>query len=553
MATLRQRFQELRVGQQKRQAKVTATSQENRPQQMVMSPLDIAPNDPIVAYFLSSPGTVELDKLHLDSPALEALKMAGVKLTIPLVSQGELVGLLNLGPRLSEQDYSTDDRGLLNTLAAQAAPAVRVAQLVRERQSQARERERIEQELRVASIIQHTLLPKDLPVLPGWQLAAYYQAAREVGGDFYDFLYFEDGRLGIVIGDVTDKGIPAALMMASTRSVLRAAAQRLIAPGVVLERVNDSLCPDTPPNMFVTCLYAVLDPSNGRLQYANAGHDLPYRRYRGGVSELRATGMPLGLMPDMKYEEKEITLAPGDRVLFYSDGIVEAHNSRREMFGFPRLMKLVGEFAGDSDLKDFLLEQLVTFTGPGWEQEDDVTLVTLQRSDGYGVSEIAVRSATRSNESTPTINHGNPWRTLGQWTLPSEPGNERQAMELVAEAVQGLNISPKRLEALKTAVAEATLNAMEHGNHYQPDVPVSIVLRCSETAISLSISDQGGSQPIPEPEVPDLEAKLAELQTPRGWGLFLIKKLVDEMHTTSDETHHTIELIVNLKGESHAS
>src|SRR6266849_344129 len=115
--------------------------------------------------------------------------------------------------------------------------------------------------------------------------------------------------------------ISSILKMAGTRSVLRAVAQRLIMPGVVLERVNDSLCPDTPPNMFVTCLYAVLDPSSGRLQYANAGHDLPYWRHSAGVSELRATGMPLGLMPDMKYEEKEIVLAPGDSVLFYSDGI----------------------------------------------------------------------------------------------------------------------------------------------------------------------------------------------------------------------------------------
>ncbi len=559
MATLRQRFQQLWIGWPKRQAKVIAIPQENRSEQTVVSPLDLAPNDPIVGYFLSSPGPVEVDKLHLDSPALQALKVAGVKLTIPLVSQGELVGLLNLGPRLSEQDYSADDRGLLNTLATQAAPAVRVAQLVREHQSQAREHERIEQELRVARLIQHTLLPKDLPALPGWQLAAYYQAAREVGGDFYDFLYFEDGRLGLVIGDVTDKGVPAALMMASTRSVLRAVAQRLIAPGKVLETVNDSLCPDTPPNMFVTCLYAVLDPSSGRLQYANAGHDLPYRRHSAGVSELRATGMPLGLMPGMKYEEKEIMLAPGDSVLFYSDGIVEAHNPRREMFGFPRLMKLVGEHAGGMDLKDFLLDQLVAFTGPDWEQEDDVTLVTLQRSEGYGVSEIATRSATCSDESTPTINRDvldksalyeinrgatDPWRTLGEWTLPSEPGNERQAMKLVADAVQVLNMPTKQLEELKTAVAEATMNAMEHGNHYQPDVPVSILLRCSETAVSVSISDQGGSQPIPDPQVPDLEAKLAELQTPRGWGLFLIKNLVDEMHITSDETHHTIELIV---------
>ncbi len=146
-----------------------------------------------------------------------------------------------------------------------------------------------------------------------------------------------DGRLAIIVGDVTDKGVPAALVMATTRSILRGTARRLVSPGPVLERVNELLCPEIPPKMFVTCLYALLDPANGRLQYANAGHDLPYWRYNGGVEELRATGMPLGLMPNMRYDEFELTLAPGEGVLFYSDGLVEAHNAKREMFGFPRL------------------------------------------------------------------------------------------------------------------------------------------------------------------------------------------------------------------------
>ena len=121
--------------------------------------VDIAPNDPLVAYFQASPGVVEVDRLNLDSPAAHALKEAGVRMAVPLVSQGEVVGLLNLGQRLSEQEYSTDDRRLLHDLATQAAPAVRVAQLVRQQQSEARERERLEQELRVASVIQQTLLP----------------------------------------------------------------------------------------------------------------------------------------------------------------------------------------------------------------------------------------------------------------------------------------------------------------------------------------------------------------------------------------------------------
>ncbi|MBE3559384.1 MAG: PP2C family protein-serine/threonine phosphatase [Ktedonobacteraceae bacterium] len=281
---------------------------------------NIALNDPIVAYFLSSPQAIEVEKLNLDSPVLRELKASGVRLTIPLVNQGELIGLINLGERLSEQDYSSYDKGLLNSLARQAAPALRVAQMVLEQKEQAQERERIAQELEVARLIQHTLLPKELPELPGWQLTTYYQPARAIGGDFYDFISYEDGRLGIVVGDVTDKGIPAALVMATTHSILRSAVQEHLSPGKVLERSNNLLFPDIPPRMFVTCFYAILDPVSGCLRYANAGHDLPYRWHEGEVAELRATGMPLGLMPGMSYEEGEIILAPGESLLFYSDG-----------------------------------------------------------------------------------------------------------------------------------------------------------------------------------------------------------------------------------------
>src|SRR3954454_25009534 len=289
------------------------------------APVEIGPNDPLLAYFQSASEAVDIDALELDSPALRELKAAGVKLAVPLVSQGELIGVLNLGPRLSEQDYSSDDRKLLANLAAQAAPALRVAQLVREQEAEAATRQRFEQELEVARLIQQNFLPKELPDLPGWQIEACYRPAREVGGDFYDVIPLDDGRVAFVIGDVTDKGMPAALVMSATRSVLRASAQRLREPGIVLERVNEHLCPDMPEKMFVTCLYGVLDVATGRLRFANAGHDLPYVKTAGGVVELRARGMPLGLMPAMEYEEKEIVLEPGDSVLLHSDGIVEAH------------------------------------------------------------------------------------------------------------------------------------------------------------------------------------------------------------------------------------
>ena len=187
------------------------------------------------------------------------------------------------------------------------------------RAQEIRKRERIEQELTVARHIQQASLPKEAPTLAGWQISPFYQPAREVGGDFYDFFELEDGRVGVVVGDATGKGMPAALMAEATSNMLRAVAQALgsSSPGEVLERVNETLLARIPPNMFVTCFYAILDPKSGSLTYANAGHDLPYLRRRNGeAEELRARGMPLGLMPGMSYEEKEIELEGGEGVLF---------------------------------------------------------------------------------------------------------------------------------------------------------------------------------------------------------------------------------------------
>jgi serine phosphatase RsbU (regulator of sigma subunit) len=154
----------------------------------------------------------------------------------------------------------------------------------------------------------------------------------------------------------------------------------------VLARANDLLAAEMPPNMFVTCLYAVLDPTTGELRYANAGHNLPYVRTDSGVVELRATGMPLGLLPGMEYEEKSTVLQPGQTMLLHSDGLAEAHNPAREMFGFPRLSKLVCNGPGGQPLIDDLLHELDRFTGAGWIQEDDITLVTVTRSDVPGLS-----------------------------------------------------------------------------------------------------------------------------------------------------------------------
>jgi serine phosphatase RsbU (regulator of sigma subunit) len=188
--------------------------------------------------------------------------------------------------------------------------------------------------------------------------------------------------VGLVVGDATGKGVPAALVMSTTCGMLRAVSQALdsSSPGEMLERVNEALVPSIPSNMFVTCFYAILDPESGHLAYANAGHDVPYLHRNSAAEELRARGMPLGLMPGMSYEEKEIALDTGEAALFYSDGLVEAHDPHGDMFGFPRLRELVAERGKERSLGNILLEELYSFTGEDWEQEDDITLLTLKRA-----------------------------------------------------------------------------------------------------------------------------------------------------------------------------
>jgi serine phosphatase RsbU (regulator of sigma subunit)/anti-sigma regulatory factor (Ser/Thr protein kinase) len=511
--------------------------------------IDIPETDPLFAYLQAAPGPVDITRLDLASPTLEQLRAAGVMLVVPLVTQGELIGTLNLGPRLSEQDYSSDDKRLLGTLAAQAAPAIRVAQLVREQAAEAAERERYEQELKVAQLIQQQFLPHELPKLPEWQVAAYYGPARVVGGDFYDFIDLGEGRIGIVVGDVTDKGVPAALVMARTHSILRAEAPRLIAPGAVLARANDLLAAEMPEKMFVTCLYMVLEPATGRVVYANAGHNLPYVRTSTGVVEFRATGMPLGLLPDLTYEEKTSDIGRGDSVLLYSDGIVEAHDPEGEMYGFPRLKAdMATELAG-TELLDELLERLHSFTGRGWEQEDDITMVALRRSAGDG----DIREAAPEVQAMPEAEAvpASPPEVLAEFELPGALGNERAAMERVAEAVASLGLEPARLERLKTAVSETAMNAIEYGSQRDPTIPVHVRVERHPTGLQVRIADagRGGSVPeLTEAEVPDLEAKLAGLQKPRGWGLFLIQKMVDRVEIVREGERQTVVLTVELGG-----
>ncbi|MGL6279992.1 MAG: ATP-binding SpoIIE family protein phosphatase, partial [Gaiella sp.] len=246
------------------------------------------------------------------------------------------------------------------------------------------------------------------------------------------------------------------------------------------------------------------------------------------VCELRATGMPLGLMEGMRYEEADAVLAPGEALFLYSDGITEAHDPDREMFGTERLAEQV---AGDgADMIDGVLTSLRRFTGAGWEQEDDITIVTLRR--------------TAANADGAPDDDG----LRIAFCVDSNPGNEREVMNRVADAVASLQLTDRQLDQLKTAVSEAAMNAIEHGNQGRADLSVEVDVEATGGVLTVRIADHGLAGPVGEAETPDLELKLEGLQKPRGWGLFLIENMVDELRVTEAEGRHTVELVVNLEG-----
>lgn len=474
---------------------------------------------------------IEVGSGILPDEASAAFALRGVEVVVPLVSHNDLAGVLELGRRTDLTGYSALDLQLLRRLANQSAPVIRYAELVAREAEERAARQAYEQELRLAEKIQRDLLPRSLPELNGWELGARYEPARQVGGDLYDFIELPAGKLGIVIADVTDKGVPAAMVMATCRSVLRAAATGADdpSPGQVLARVNTLLLADIPDNMFVTCFYAILDAPSGRMSFANAGQNLPLMRSGDRVTELMARGMPLGLMAEMEYEEGEVVVSPGDGVLFYSDGLVEAHDQHGEMFGKARAIDRFQSHPGGAPLLDYLVESLIGFAGTDGAKDDDVTLVALKR-------------LPRHTPEPPSL--------LSEFSVPSEPGGELAAIEQLDRVLGTLGLAERVAERLRTATAEATMNAMEHGNRYNPDLSVEVRVLASPTQIEVHVIDHGRDAPVTDAEEPSLEAKLAGDQSPRGWGLFLIKNMVDELRTGRSDGKNRIELVVKRDPES---
>ncbi len=271
-----------------------------------------------------------------------SVRILGVRaiLCVPLELKGRVEGVIYVDSRLQTGVFSPEDLDMLQGIAASAAIAIENARLYQV----AVEKGRMERELQVAREVQSSLLPQGVPTLPGWEFATWWQPAREVSGDFFDFVNFQDGAAGVVIGDVTDKGMPAALFMASARSVVRANVAASDAPGAALERANTVLCSEAPNGMFVTLLLLHLS-DDGRIRYANAGNQRPllYRGASDDFIDLGAPGFPLGIDSLVPYSSAEERLASGDFLLLYTDGLTDANNSRFAFFGRERLLATLRE------------------------------------------------------------------------------------------------------------------------------------------------------------------------------------------------------------------
>jgi sigma-B regulation protein RsbU (phosphoserine phosphatase) len=303
---------------------------------------------------------------------------SGSLLAVPLSVKGDLLGVMVLeevhAPRRSRGRWLE----IINGIAHQAALAVQSDLL----QQEMAERERLERELQLAREIQQTFMPGQWFDLPGWDLAFTWRAARQVGGDFYDFFELPGRRLGLVIADVADKGMPAALFMALTRTLVRAAALEETSPAAAMARVNDLLVPDAQSGMFVTAIYAVLSLETGELVYANAGHNLPFllRARTWELEPLEKGGMALGVMEGVRVVEHTVFLEPGDSLVFYTDGITEAFSSDGEIYGEERLRAAIQDASAASAQAvlaaiDASVDTFIADATPS----DDRTLMVLRR------------------------------------------------------------------------------------------------------------------------------------------------------------------------------
>lgn len=399
---------------------------------------------------------------------------------------------------------------------------------------------RITQEFEIARRMQTEMLPRAAPALPGLHIVARSIPATEVGGDFYDFIRFDEHRVVIIVGDVSGKGVSGAMVTAAALSALRHAAEERRPPCEILSLANRRLARDLQRNMFVAVFCGLIDTKAGTLSYANAGQTLPlvWRNDEAFYLPSPAHGerFPLGIRGDVSYGQHEIALAANDLLVFYTDGIVDMMNRAFEPYSFERFLDSVKKHARAplDEMIDPLLADAERFSATK-EHFDDITLLLTRFEGNHHAAQVAAEISPSSfvvSENASEI----------RLTIPSREGYEKLAMNTAATLAKLIGFERERVEDLRTAVAEACLNAMEHGNKMHDINRVDVSFKPTSESLTIQIFDNGSGFSA-SPGAPDLAKKIRGEENARGLGLFLIEKLVDSVdYQATPELGHVTTL-----------
>jgi serine phosphatase RsbU (regulator of sigma subunit)/anti-sigma regulatory factor (Ser/Thr protein kinase) len=450
---------------------------------------------------------------------------------LPLRVRDRAVGVLNINSREANR-FRPDDIEVAEAFADQASVALQNARL------HEIELRQYEQELTIARGIQTSLLPSESPDIPQIEFANHALPARQVSGDYFQYLPMPNGRIGIAIGDVQGKGIPAALMMAVITTAMRDEVLRHQDAAKLLQALNTRLLDRMKRNhMNSGLLIAMFDPYTREITLANGGMVQPYFRKKGSekFEFVQVSGYPIGISENMQYTPKTIQFESGSVLILFSDGVVEARSSSGEFFGFDRIEKLLAnlpETMTAQEIMERIVQAVQTHLGEELPQ-DDTTIIVLR-----GL-EYAVETPPSNNGQKPAVAPNrqliiddmsvpmriSPPADGSQWInielfLPSQLGFEKVPRSTIGALAREVGFSEDRVEDLKTAVAEACMNAIEHGNGSDPTLSVSVLISVSPTRLEIRISDVGKQKipiPFPEPGKGDM----------RGWGLYFIQHLVD--------------------------
>jgi serine phosphatase RsbU (regulator of sigma subunit) len=341
--------------------------------------LDMLVGQGIVGWVAKTGESVIVADTSEDTRYVSARPSTRSEMASPMLAGGEVIGVFNLESDRVDS-YTESHLELLHAFAAQAAAAVERARLL----DVSMERRNLERELTIARQIQTTFLPTKDPEVPGFDIAGLNLPYSEVGGDYFDFISVLDDQLGIAICDVAGKGIPAAILMASFRASMLAEIRNQFTLRTVIAKVNGLLTESTDQGKFVTAFYGLLDTKNSVFTFVNAGHNPPIlRRSDGSIEPLLEGGLALGILPDSRYEERPVSLRPGDILLLYTDGVSEAADASGEQFGTDRLEELLAELKdrGARQIVDAVLDRVIRFVGGPGELSDDLTVVCLKRLD----------------------------------------------------------------------------------------------------------------------------------------------------------------------------